>query len=96
MAAGKKRQRSAALCLSDFWVLLTELGHETTAGLLTLTLYTLATNPDSQTRLRNEILEAIPSDEALNFNSVESLSYLSKVGKEVLRLYPPGKYHWPS
>lgn len=93
MAAGKRRRPSIAYCLSDFWISLTELGHETTAGLLTLTLYTLATNPDSQSRLRNEILEAIPLDEALNYNSVESLSYLSKVGKEVLRLYPPGKYH---
>jgi cytochrome P450 len=67
------------------------IGHETTAGLLTLTLHTLAANPESQARLRRDILETIPTNENLTFSSVESLGYLSNVAKEVLRLYPPGE-----
>lgn len=73
-------------------VILTPIGHETTAGALTLTLFLLADHLEVQSHLREEINKAIPTPSDLNYNSVMNISYLSNVVNEVLRLYPPGAY----
>lgn len=63
-------------------------GHETTAKLLTWTLYILARAPEWQERLRNELYTTIgtgPIDAA----TIAKLPITSRVLKEVMRLYPP-------
>ncbi|KAL4073854.1 cytochrome P450, partial [Scleroderma citrinum] len=73
-------------------------GSDTTSLALTWTLYLLAKHPESQRRLRAELLEIVPSTsmsrltteeiESLH-NSVSNLPYLNDVVREALRLIPP-------
>ena len=57
-------------------------GHETTAAGLAWLLYALATHPEVQTKLRNELLAADKED-------LNALPYLDQVIRESLRVYPP-------
>jgi cytochrome P450 len=65
-------------------------GHETTSNATTWCLFSLSQNPDIQSRLRAELLEAFPDDsveptvEALN-----ALPYLEAIVRETLRFNPP-------
>ena len=67
-------------------------GYETSSGTLSLMCYHIATNPDVQDKLQQEIdsvwtdEEELPTDETVN-----KLPYLDMVISETLRLYPPGK-----
>ncbi|CAG0899602.1 unnamed protein product, partial [Darwinula stevensoni] len=60
-------------------------GYDTTATLLTMSTFCLATNPAVQTKLQNELQKAGP----LNRESILHCSYLDHVINEALRLYPP-------
>ncbi|KAG8730214.1 cytochrome P450-dit2 [Ceratobasidium sp. 423] len=65
-------------------------GSDTTSGALARTLYLLALNPEIQATLRAEVSEAFNlhgSD--LDYDQLNSLSYLDAICREVLRLYPP-------
>ncbi|KAI9203738.1 cytochrome P450 [Polychytrium aggregatum] len=64
-------------------------GHETTSGLLTWTLYMLATHPDVELKVRREV-EAVFSktNGTLDDKNVSELKYTLAVLKETLRLYP--------
>ncbi|KAJ3558398.1 hypothetical protein NM688_g949 [Phlebia brevispora] len=73
-------------------------GTDTTSLAMTWTLYLLAKYPDVQTRLRTELLSAMPSTpiESLTEDEIQSLyaviaelPYLDNVIKETLRLIPP-------
>ncbi|KAG8532742.1 uncharacterized protein KY384_002619 [Bacidia gigantensis] len=67
-------------------------GHETTATAMTWGLYLLCQNPSIQTRLREEIRATIPSIEAgekMTPQTLESCSYLHACCNEILRLYAP-------
>lgn len=64
-------------------------GHETTAGALTLTSYLLATNPDVQTRLREEVNATLAEHPQLDYTVIENMQYLNNVTREGLRLMPP-------
>jgi cytochrome P450 len=65
-------------------------GHETTSNATAWCMFSLSQNPDVQSRLRAELLEAFPDDsmeptvEALN-----ALPYLEAVVSETLRFNPP-------
>jgi len=61
------------------------VGHETTAGSLTFTLWELSRHPDIQARLRTEI---ISSGRNLSYDDLQQLQFLDAVIKEGLRLYP--------
>ena len=67
-------------------------GYETSSGTLSLTCHHIATNPEVQDKLQQEIdsvwtdEEQTPSYEALN-----EMPYLDMVISETLRLYPPGR-----
>ncbi|KZS94165.1 cytochrome P450 [Sistotremastrum niveocremeum HHB9708] len=63
-------------------------GYETTALNMTWTLWDLATNPEKQSKLREELnqLGQEPTFEQLNG---DALPYLDAVVKEALRLHPP-------
>lgn len=69
-------------------------GHETTSSALTWAAHLLATHPDAQSRLRDEIRAHIPDLDALSSSDtdigtlLESLPFLNAVCNETLRLYP--------
>ncbi|CAH7689761.1 cytochrome P450 monooxygenase, partial [Phakopsora pachyrhizi] len=72
-------------------------GHETTASALTWQLWILAKHPQVQTKLREELLDAIEHRDAsaeaegipLSMNDLLSLPYLNAFVREGMRLYPP-------
>ncbi|XP_060117002.1 cytochrome P450 3A19-like [Heteronotia binoei] len=64
-------------------------GYETTSSSLTYLSYCLATHPDVQQRLQDEIDEALPDQATPTYDAVLQLEYLDMVVSETLRLYPP-------
>ncbi|KAF9448713.1 cytochrome P450 [Macrolepiota fuliginosa MF-IS2] len=63
-------------------------GMETTSSALSRILQLLASHPDVQTKLRNEIREA-QANGRLTYDQLVSLPYLDAVCRETLRVYPP-------
>ncbi|MFT3730243.1 MAG: cytochrome P450 [Hyphomicrobium sp.] len=63
-------------------------GHETTAKALTWALYILARAPEWQERLRDEITATVGNG-PITAETINKLPTLSRVLKEVMRLYPP-------
>ncbi|KAJ1274632.1 hypothetical protein BS78_05G076200 [Paspalum vaginatum] len=61
-------------------------GHETTAHLLTWSMFLLATHPEWQRRLRDEVLLECGGGDALNLNKLE---LVTMVLYETMRLYGP-------
>ncbi|KAH7984780.1 hypothetical protein HPB52_024004 [Rhipicephalus sanguineus] len=64
-------------------------GFETTATSLGFLMYLLATHPDEQERLHEEIETAFGSDRELSYEGVQQLKRLDMVVHEALRIYPP-------
>ncbi|XP_017116676.1 probable cytochrome P450 6t1 isoform X1 [Drosophila elegans] len=65
-------------------------GFDTSSSTITFALYELAKKPAIQNRLREEIREALKSnDQKFSCDTVTGLVYLRQVVDEVLRLYPP-------
>ncbi|KAK9365400.1 cytochrome P450 [Lipomyces kononenkoae] len=66
-------------------------GHETTAGLISWSLLTLAKHMDVQEQLRAEVRAAFPDglDQIGNPEQLDSLKYLNNVTRELLRVNPP-------
>ncbi|THY26119.1 putative P450 monooxygenase [Aureobasidium pullulans] len=63
-------------------------GRDTTASLLTNTWHVLSHRPDIVARLRKEIASDLPPQKRPTFEELKSLTYLSAVFKESLRLHP--------
>ena len=63
-------------------------GHETTALALTYSLYLLASHPECQARLADE-LGRVLGGRAPGLGDLESLAYTDAVVLEAMRLYPP-------
>lgn len=68
-------------------------GHETTSSAFTWTVYLLCIHPDMQTRLRQELYEALPPSRTANnsfdlASTLESLPLLNGVCSETLRVFP--------
>jgi cytochrome P450 len=63
-------------------------GTETTSNASAWTLYLLARHPEIAARVRAEI-DSVVGDAPLTMDNVVRLSFLEKVVKESLRLYPP-------
>jgi len=72
----------------DEAVILFLAGHETTALALTYSLYLLATHPDRQRRLAEE-LDRVLGGRPPALGDLESLAYTENVVLEAMRLYPP-------
>jgi len=68
-------------------------GYETTAAAMNFTTYLLATHPEVQDRLREEIQQTFGDNVKPNYDNVNSLQYLDMVFSESLRLYPPIPLH---
>lgn len=74
--------------LRDEVITLYLAGHETTASLLTWSLYWLARRPDIAKRVSAEIDGQI-ADDAPDSSRLKGLQYTGRFVNEVLRLYPP-------
>uniref|UniRef100_A0A672U7N0 Uncharacterized protein n=1 Tax=Strigops habroptila TaxID=2489341 RepID=A0A672U7N0_STRHB len=64
-------------------------GYETTSSTLSYLSYNLATHPDVQQRLQDEIDAYLPNKAALTYNAITQMEYLDMVVNESLRLFPP-------
>ncbi|XP_067911918.1 cytochrome P450 3A21-like isoform X2 [Heterodontus francisci] len=64
-------------------------GYETTSNTLSFVAYNLATHPDVQKKLQQEIDEAFPNNAPPTYDGVMQLEYMEMVISETLRLYPP-------
>jgi len=62
-------------------------GHETTANALYFLLYSLASYPEAQEKLRIELNNAFPNE--IIAEKLKDIGYLTNVIDETLRLYPP-------
>ena len=63
-------------------------GHETTSNALTWAFYLLATHPEIQTKLQQELDDVLKGKTA-EFTDLKSLVYTEMVVKESMRLLPP-------
>ncbi|RDD39444.1 Cytochrome P450 3A13, partial [Trichoplax sp. H2] len=54
--------------------------------------YLLATNPDAQKKLRDEIDSLCPDANSIDYDTLFSLPYLDMVISETLRMYPPAYF----
>lgn len=75
-------------------VLLTAV-HAATSAIIAIATYYIAKHTDIQKRLQQEIDEISYQDGIPSYDDIHSkLKYLDRVINEVLRLHPPGKYHF--
>ncbi|NXU29494.1 CP3AT protein, partial [Thalassarche chlororhynchos] len=65
-------------------------GYETTSSTLSYLSYNLATHPDVQQRLQDEIDANLPNKATPTYNAIMQMEYLDMVVNETLRLFPPG------
>ncbi|NXV15538.1 CP3AC protein, partial [Cepphus grylle] len=65
-------------------------GYETTGSTLNYISYNLATHPDVQQRLQDEIDANLPNKATPTYNAITQMEYLDMVVNECLRLFPVG------
>lgn len=65
-------------------------GHDTTASLVSFSIFELAKHHDVQERILEEIESVVGSDinTDISANHLNDMTYLDRVVKEMLRLYP--------
>jgi len=64
-------------------------GHETSGAFLQWTLYYLATHPDLQQAVRDEVTQVMGSSDNVTYEHYQNMPIMDKVLKESLRLRPP-------
>lgn len=69
--------------------LLVVAGSETTASLLSGAIYFLTLNPQSRTKLADEVRSAYENETDIDLLNTQNLTYLNAVVNESLRIYPP-------
>uniref|UniRef100_A0A6I8PP63 Thromboxane-A synthase n=1 Tax=Ornithorhynchus anatinus TaxID=9258 RepID=A0A6I8PP63_ORNAN len=65
-------------------------GFETTSSTLNFVSYNLATHPEVQKKLQEEIDSILPNKASPTYESIFQMDYLDMVVLETLRLFPPG------
>jgi cytochrome P450 len=78
--------------LRDEVITLFLAGHETTANALSWAFYLLATHPEAEEKLREELADVLGVDGGIRTPTLEDLprlAYTKMVVDETLRLYPP-------
>ncbi|XP_060539988.1 cytochrome P450 3A24-like isoform X1 [Pantherophis guttatus] len=65
-------------------------GYETTGTSLSFMSYCLATHPDVQEKLYQEINDTFPNLTPPTYDAIHQMEYLDMVVNEAFRLYPPG------
>lgn len=63
-------------------------GFESTALLMTFTLFEMTQHPEMQDKVREEILENVKLHGGLTYDALKNMKYLEGAIKEVQRLYP--------
>nr|XP_040133681.1 cytochrome P450 3A4-like [Ictidomys tridecemlineatus] len=63
-------------------------GYDTTSTSLSFIMYLLATHPDVQKKLQQEIDETLPNKAPVTYDVLFEMKYLDMVVNETLRLYP--------
>ncbi|XP_067115178.1 cytochrome P450 3A40-like [Osmerus mordax] len=63
-------------------------GYETTSSSLTFLAYNLATHPEVQARLQDELDATFPNQAEVQYEALMQMEYLDSVINESLRLYP--------
>ncbi|XP_012666249.1 cytochrome P450 3A4-like [Otolemur garnettii] len=63
-------------------------GYETTSSVLSFIMYELATHPDIQQKLQDEIDAALPNKTPTTYDALAQMEYLNMVVNETLRLFP--------
>uniref|UniRef100_A0A8D2DW39 unspecific monooxygenase n=1 Tax=Sciurus vulgaris TaxID=55149 RepID=A0A8D2DW39_SCIVU len=63
-------------------------GYDTTSSTLSFIIYTLATHPEVQKKLQQEIDAALPNKAPVTYDVLFEMEYLDMVVNETLRLYP--------
>ncbi|SJL13317.1 uncharacterized protein ARMOST_16757 [Armillaria ostoyae] len=64
-------------------------GRDTTAALVTFSVYMMCEHPDMASRLRSEILERVGTSRKPTNEDIREMKYLRAFINETLRLYPP-------
>ncbi|XP_051061442.1 cytochrome P450 3A31 [Phodopus roborovskii] len=87
------KDKESHKALSDMEILAQSIififaGYDTTSSTLAFALYLLATHPDIQKKLQEEIDVTLPNKARPNYDKVMEMEYLDMVLKETLRLYP--------
>ncbi|PIK42887.1 putative cytochrome P450 3A24 [Apostichopus japonicus] len=67
-------------------------GYSTTTVALSFVSYNLATHPELQDKLFQEVQEMAPDRDSVNYDTVNKMEYLDKFLSETLRLFPPLLY----
>ncbi|EDV25743.1 uncharacterized protein TRIADDRAFT_13732, partial [Trichoplax adhaerens] len=65
-------------------------GYDTTASNLTFIAFALATNPDVQDKVIEEIDQYCPDEDNLNYNDIQKLDYLEMTINEAFRYFSAG------
>lgn len=76
--------------LRDEIVTLLMAGYETTANLLTWVWYLLATHPEVESKLTEELERVLPDGRTPTVADLHELKYTELIVRETLRLYPGG------
>ncbi|XP_036597173.1 cytochrome P450 3A9-like [Trichosurus vulpecula] len=63
-------------------------GYETTSSVLSFLFYHLATHPEFQQKLQEEIDTVLPNKESVTYDALVQMEYLDMVTNENLRLFP--------
>ncbi|KAJ3994481.1 cytochrome P450 [Lentinula boryana] len=77
------------IILRDEIMNLAVAGRDTTASLLTFTVYMLSQHPDILRKLRSEILSVVGPNRQPTYDDFRDMKYLRAILNETLRLYPP-------
>ncbi|XP_051488025.1 cytochrome P450 3A29-like [Apus apus] len=93
--SSKSAETNSDKTLSDEEILAQALifvfaGYETTSSTLSYISYKLATHPDVQQQLQDEIDANLPNKAAPTYSAITQMEYLDMVVNETLRLFPAG------
>ncbi|XP_078461108.1 cytochrome P450 3A8-like [Lampetra planeri] len=64
-------------------------GYDTSSTAITFVAYSLACNPDVQTKVQQEIDTILPDGKSPDYETLKHMEYLDMVVSESLRMYPP-------
>ena len=66
-------------------------GHDTSANILSWSVYIMATKQDLQDRLRAEMFRELGDESEPTYSQIEALPFLDNFLRETLRVYASGK-----
>ncbi|XP_066238281.1 cytochrome P450 3A12-like [Saccopteryx leptura] len=93
MNSQKSKEKDSHKALSDLEIVAQSIififaGYETTSSSLSFLMYFLATHPDVQQKLQEEIDATFPNKAPPTYDAVVQMEYLDMVLNESLRIYP--------